>query len=489
MKLADVLKNLEYEVLAGSTNAEIDNITIDSRKAGKNTLFVAIEGFTVDGHNFIPKAVQAGAAGVICTKNLTEYKEGVAYIKVKNARFVLGYCARNFYKNPGGKLSIIGVTGTNGKTSTTYFLEEILKENGRQVGVIGTVEIRAKGEKLNYKLATSTTPDTIDLNNILCDMIDRGCTDVAMEVSSHALQLYKVDGIDFKVGIFTNLTQDHLDLHGTMENYLRAKARLFGMCEAGVLNVDDSYYEQMRDLAECRVITYGIENDCDIKAENIEYLMDRVKFDVIYKGGRYKIELMVPGKFSVYNALAAIGGAICVGVPMDITVKALGNIKGVPGRIQNIAVGRDFGVFVDYAHTPDGVLNIINAVREFTKGRVITVFGCGGDRDRRKRPIMGEISAKLSDYSIITSDNPRTEEPMDIIREVEAGVKPVTDKYEILADRRDAIFKAIEMAQKGDSVIIAGKGHEDYEIFKDKTIHFDDAEVAEEALCKLKGGK
>lgn len=482
MKLKEVLKNLEYEVLSGSADAEIEAITIDSRKVKKNTLFVAIEGFTVDGHRFIPSAVKDGASAVICTRPLPEYDKNAAYIRVKNSRFVLGYCAKNFYKNPTGDMNVIGVTGTNGKTSTTYFLEEILKEDNRKTGVIGTVEIRANGEHLDYKLPTSTTPDTIELNTILCNMKERGCTDVAMEVSSHGLQLYKVDGVEFQVGVFTNLTQDHLDLHGTMENYLKAKARLFKMCRVGVINADDSYSEKIRALSSCRIVTYGIKRDCDIKAANIEYKQDRVIFDVLYKGESHNVTLMIPGQFSVYNALAAIGGALCSGVAMETVIKALGNIKGVPGRIQNVASGRDFGVFVDYAHTPDGVLNIINAVREFTRGRVITVFGCGGDRDRTKRPIMGEISARLSDYSIITSDNPRTEEPMDIIKEIEAGVKPLTDKYEISVSRKDAIYRAIEMAKPGDSVIIAGKGHEDYEIFKDKTIHFDDAEVAREAL-------
>ena len=482
MRLADVLKNLEYELISGDINTEITNMTIDSRKAGQGTLFVAIEGFNVDGHKFIGSAVSAGASAVIITKNLAEYPKGVCFVKVRNSRFVLGYCAKNFYKNPSGSMYVIGVTGTNGKTSTTYFLEEIFKEQNKKTGVIGTVEIRESGEKLNYKLATSTTPDTIELNEILVDMKDRGADVIAMEVSSHGLELYKVDGIEFDVGVFTNPTQDHLDLHGTMENYLRAKSRLFRMCRKGVMNADDSYFERMRARARCDIITYGIESDCDIKAENIEYMMDSVSFSVRYKGKSYDVKLMIPGKFSVYNALASIGAALAAGVSMEDIVRALGNIKGVPGRIQNVAKGKDFNVFVDYAHTPDGVLNIISSVREFTKGRVITVFGCGGDRDRRKRPIMGEISAKLSDYSIITSDNPRSEEPMDIIREVEAGVKPITDKYEILESRRDAIFRAIELAKPGDSVIIAGKGHEDYEIFRDKTIHFDDAEVAAEAL-------
>lgn len=486
MILADVLKNLEYEVISGSVNVDIKGLTIDSRQVKPGFLFVAIEGFTVDGHRFIPSAVSSGACAVILTRIPSELSEGVCYIRVKNPRFVLGYCAKNFYHNPGKDLNIIGVTGTNGKTSTTYFLEEILKEYGKKTGVIGTVEIRADGKRLDYNLATSTTPDTIELNEILCDMKALGITNVAMEVSSHALQLYKVDGVEFEVGIFTNLTQDHLDLHGTMDNYMRAKARLFKMCRKGVFNADDSYFERIKELSRCRILTYGIENDCDIKAVNIQYMPDHVTFDVKYNDKTYAVNLSIPGRFSVYNALAAIGGALSAGVPMDIIINALGNIKGVPGRIQNIATGKGFNVFIDYAHTPDGVLNIINAVREFTKGRIITVFGCGGDRDKKKRPIMGEISAKLSDYSIITSDNPRTEEPEDIIKDILAGVTPVTDKFEVLVSRKDAIYKAIELAENGDSVIIAGKGHEDYEIFKDKTIHFDDAEVAREALEELK---
>lgn len=484
MKLCDILKNLQYELLSGSAETEIESLTIDSRKVKKGSLYFAIEGFTVDGHSFIPQAVKAGAAAVVCTKNLMAYDDDVTYIKVKNSRFTLGYCAKNFYNNPGGGMKVIGVTGTNGKTSTTYFLEEIFKKYGGRPGVIGTVEIRANGEKLEYKLPTSTTPDTIELNEILCDMRERGCTHVAMEVSSHALQLYKVDGVEFEVGVFTNLTQDHLDLHGTMDNYLKAKSRLFKMCRSGIMNADDSYFSEMKKLARCRVVTFGIENDCDFKAVNIDYSMDSVRFDILYRGKTYPVLFNIPGKFSVYNALAAVGAAVLSGVPIETAIEALKDIKGVPGRIQNVAEGKKYNVFVDYAHTPDGVLNIINAVREFTKGRVITVFGCGGDRDRKKRPIMGSISARLSDYSIITSDNPRTEEPIEIIKEIEQGVKPLTDKYEILVSRRDAIERAIDMAKDGDSVIIAGKGHEDYEIFKDKTIHFDDGEVAREAIAK-----
>ncbi|MCD7778966.1 MAG: UDP-N-acetylmuramyl-tripeptide synthetase, partial [Clostridiales bacterium] len=276
MKLKDVLNNIEYKVLSGSVEAEVSALTIDSRKAEKNTMYVAIKGFTVDGHKFIPSAVKSGASAVLCEHALEEYDENAAYIQVENPRKALGWCAKNFYGNPSGSMNIIGVTGTNGKTSTTYFLEEILKENNRKAGVIGTVEIRAAGERLNYKLATSTTPDTIELNTILCDMKNRGCTDVAMEVSSHGLQLYKVDGVEFNVGIFTNLTQDHLDLHGSMENYLKAKARLFKMCKVGVMNVDDSYFEKMKEAADCDIITFGIKKDCDIKAVNIEYMMDRV---------------------------------------------------------------------------------------------------------------------------------------------------------------------------------------------------------------------
>lgn len=485
VKLSDIINGLDIKIINGSSDVEVNALAIDSRKVKKDTLFVCIDGMRVDGHNFIENAAKAGASVVLCEKEVKNLPEGVTVLSCESSRKALADIAVRFYDNPTGKFELIGVTGTNGKTSSTYFMEKILAADGKSSGVIGTVEIRVGGEKLDYDFAASTTPETIELNELFNIMLDKGVDDIVMEVSSHALELDKVRGLSFDIGIFTNLTQDHLDLHKTMENYFRAKAKLFDMCRIGVINADDEYGKRLIKSVPCRVVTFGIDSVCDFKAENIVYKMDRVLFDVRYKETRESFELKVPGRFSVYNALGVIAAAYSKGIDMETIKKGISDIKGVPGRIQNIENNRGFNVIVDYAHSPDGVENIIKSVREFTRGRIITVFGCGGDRDKKKRPIMGEISARLSDYTVLTSDNPRSEEPEDILKDIEAGVKPVTNRYEMIADRREAIFKAVKMAEKGDSVIIAGKGHEDYEIFKDKTIHFDDTEVATEALEDL----
>ncbi len=485
MKLSELLKDVEYKVVSGGVDIEISALTIDSRRAGKSTLFVCIKGFSTDGHKYIGSAAKNGCNAVLCECE-ADIPEGVNAVFVpKGSREALAKIASTFYGEPSKKFRLIGVTGTNGKTSTTYFMESVLRSQGRKTGVIGTVGITVDGEKLDIEFATSTTPDTIELQAIFAEMAKRGVDDVIMEVSSHSLELKKVDGSDFDICIFTNLTQDHLDFHKTMENYCAAKARLFKMCKLGVINADDKWADEIERAAECRVITFGMEKKADITASNIEYLMDRVNFTVDpCEPGEAPTELTlhVPGRFSVYNALGVIAASLACGIPMSKIRGGIESIKGVPGRIQNIPNDLGINVIVDYAHTPDGVENILSAVREFTKGKIITVFGCGGDRDRTKRPIMGEIAGRLSDFCMVTSDNPRSEEPMDILKEIEPGVKSVTDNYELVVDRRDAIVKAVNMAQKGDSVVIAGKGHENYEIFKDRTIHFDDAEEAEKAL-------
>lgn len=482
MKLTDILAGVDGKLINGKTDIDINAMTIDSRKAGEGVLFVAIVGMTVDGHKFIPSAYEKGTIAVITEHEIENIPDDMTVYQVESARDALAVMAANFYNSPCKELNMIGVTGTNGKTSTTYFIESVLNYINRKTAVIGTVEIRIGGKKREIEFATSTTPDTIELNQMLRIMADEKCNDVIMEVSSHSLELKKVKDIDFKVGIFTNLTQDHLDFHKTMENYCAAKAKLFTMCEYGVVNADDEWADKIMETATCKMLTYSIEKQSDLQAKDIEYLMDRVHFTVNIKGEDVRFELMVPGRFSVYNALAAIGAMVSMGVDTADIKAGINNIKGVPGRIQNIPNDKGFNVIVDYAHTPDGLENIINAVREFTKGRIITVFGCGGDRDRTKRPIMGRIVAELSDIPVITSDNPRSEEPEAILKEVEAGVKPVTCKYEMIVDRKAAIKKAVEIAEKGDSIIIAGKGHENYQILKDKTIHFDDAEVAAEIL-------
>jgi len=486
MKLKGLVENLEFDLLGGSLDVDIKSLTIDSRTVSEGALFICISGFNVDGHKFIKAACEKGAVAVLCMKD-SEIQSGVTTLKVEDTRDALALISSKFFDKPSEKFRLIGVTGTNGKTSSTYFIETILNSVGRKSGVIGTVETRIGGEKFNPEKAgvhivTSTTPDNIELNMLFNIMAEQKVDDVVMEVSSHALELKKVDYCNFYIGVFTNLTQDHLDLHGNMENYGNAKARLFKMCKYGIINADDKYYDKIIQNANCEITTFGIENDCDIKALNIKYHMDRVNFDVRIENKVYPFELNIPGRFSVYNALGAIGTALKMGISVSDIQKGVNMIKGVPGRIQNVKNDKGFNVIVDYAHTPDGLENIISSVREFTKGRIITVFGCGGDRDRKKRPIMGEIVSKLSDFSVLTSDNPRSEEPTSIIKEIETGVKPVTENYISVVDRKEAIFKAVAMARKGDSVIIAGKGHEDYEIFADRTIHFDDLEVAKEAL-------
>jgi len=485
MKLSKLLKNTKYNILSGSTDIDINGMSIDSRKIQKSNLFFCITGFNVDGHNFIDAAVKNGAVAIVVEKDIKKIYKGITVVKVDDTREAISQICNIFYDYPSKKFNLIGITGTNGKTSSTYFMESILKQHNCNVGVIGTIETRINGNKVKFDFATSTTPDTIELNQLFVKMISEKVDNVVMEVSSHALELEKVDCCDFDIAIFTNLTQDHLDLHKTMENYCNAKARLFKMCKYGIINADDKYSHKIIEQSNCEITTFSIDNESNLKAKNIEYNMDNVKFTVNINNKDVDFILNVPGRFSVYNALGVIAAALKMNIPIDVIQKGISSVKGVPGRIQNIKNNKGFNVIVDYAHTPDGLENIIKAVREFTNRKVITVFGCGGDRDKKKRPIMGNIAAKLSDYTIITSDNPRSEEPIDILKDIEVAVKNVTDNYEMFVDRKEAIFKAIKIAKKGDSVIIAGKGHEDYEIFKDKTIHFDDAETAKEALEDL----
>lgn len=487
MRLSDLLENVEYRLISGDIDTDITSLTIDSRKAAAGSLFVCIKGFTSDGHKYIPSAVKNGCTAVLCEEE-TELPDGITAVFVPGgSREALAKIAPAFYGDPSSKFRLIGVTGTNGKTSSTYFMESILRVLGRKTGVIGTVGVTVDGKKLDVEFATSTTPDTIELQAIFAKMAEEGVDDVIMEVSSHGLELRKVDGSHFDTCIFTNLTQDHLDFHKTMENYCAAKARLFGMCKNGILNADDKWCAEIRKAASCNVTTFGMDTEADLKAYNIEYFMDRADFTVDIDGVPVGFELHVPGRFSVYNALGVIGAALALGISKEDIQKGIARVKGVPGRIQNIPNSGGINVIVDYAHTPDGVENILNAVREFTKGRIITVFGCGGDRDRTKRPVMGEIAGRLSDICFVTSDNPRSEEPIDILHDIEPGIKKATDSYTLVVDRRDAIFAAVNEAKTGDSVVIAGKGHEDYEIFKDKVIHFDDAEVASEALAERFG--
>lgn len=486
-QLVSVLNNVEIK---GDVKKEIEFITHDSRRVRKNTLFVCICGTRVDGNKFIPQAVEAGACAIMTEKDV-EVPTGVTVIKVPNLREAMELAVPYFYDYPGKKMRMIGVTGTNGKTSSTYMLRDILHKAGYRVGVIGTIKIMIEDEELPIH---NTTPDVIDLQEILDKMYKQNIDYVVMEVSSHALDMNRVAGCEYDTAMFTNLTQDHLDYHKTMENYALAKAKLFDSLSApnlvktnknAVINIDDELGSKtMIEHTKCNLITYGIKNDATLKAENVEIKASGASFDVKYKDECVHFDLKVTGMFNVYNILGVIGVALAENISFDIIKETLENFEAVAGRFELVRQGQDFSVIVDYAHTPDGLENVLKTAREIAKKRLIVVFGCGGDRDRTKRPIMGRIAAQLADVVIATSDNPRTEDPEFILSEVEAGVLPALhgNFHEKITDRRTAIFRAIELAQKDDIVLIAGKGHENYQILKTGTIHFDDKEVAIEAI-------
>jgi len=478
MKLREIFTETNFEVAAG--DVEITGICIDSRKIQPGDLYVCIEGTQVDGHSFAADAVARGAVAILHKKGKRGMKDiAVPRISAEDTRLTLAFACKRFFGDPSANMELIGITGTNGKSSTVAFVEEILQAQGQKVGAIGTLGARMNGEPMNIEFVTSTTPDTVELYHMLAAMRDAGAKYVVMEVTSHALALHKVAALRFTLGLFTNLTQDHLDFHGTMDNYRAAKAKLFDLCDRGIINFDDGTRDFLLKYAKIPMITYGLAPDADYYAADV--VMGRNKVSYVIEND--VVEVSIPGKFTVYNTLCAYAAARELGFSAKAIAAAASAIGGVSGRIQSIPNYHGFTVIVDYAHSPDGLENIISSCREFTENRIITVFGCGGDRDNAKRPIMGEIAGRLSDFCIITSDNPRSEDPDSIIAMVEEGIKPTGCGYQKIADRRDAIFAAIAMAQDEDCVIIAGKGHEDYQEFEDgRRVHFDDAEVAKEAL-------
>lgn len=476
MKLQGLLKHVEYELLQGSDQINISNIQYDSRKVTEGSLFVCVVGFNVNGHNYATSAVVNGAKALLVQEEVEGINEQITIVKVKDTRKTIATIADRYYNHPSDKFRLIGVTGTNGKTSTTFLTKSILEAYNKKTGVIGTIENRIGDEILK---ASRTTPESLDLQELFYNMVQKNVNDVVMEVSSHSLDLHRVDACRFDVGVYTNLTLDHLDFHKTMENYRDAKLKLFNMCETGVINLDDAYASYMIENSSCkRYLTYGIENDqADLNAVDLHMELGGASFKITYEDTTYSVKLATPGKFSVYNALAAMGGCLALKVPMTVIIEGLEKNKGIRGRFQSFASKQGYNVIVDYAHAPDGLLNVLKSMKEFAKGRIITVFGCGGDRDRTKRPVMGEIAGTHSDYCIVTSDNPRTEDPYRIVQEVEEGVKKTSCAYEAVVDRLEGIHTALGMAKEGDLILIAGKGHEDYQILHNKVIHFDDAEV------------
>lgn len=489
-RVEDIVKVISPIRVEGPQTAEVCHITADSRTVQEGSLFICLVGATVDGHSFVEKAVQDGAVAVVVSKPVT-VPDHVAVIYVEDTRQALQAAVPFFYDYPASKMRMIGVTGTNGKTTTTHIIAHLLRSQGYTVGVIGTVHILIDDQ--SYPIH-NTTPDVADLQQILQQMVDAGVTHCIMEVSSHALALGRTAGVEYDTAVFTNLTQDHLDFHKTFDNYLAAKAKLFKQVSASyqvkegkgaVINVDDAYGQSIVDVTTSPMITYSTEGKGSMNASDLTVTAKSSQFTLNYDGKSYPISTKIAGMFNVYNTLAAVGATLYEGLSMEEIVKGLATFTAVPGRFELIEEGQDFAVVVDYAHTPDGLENILQTAKKIVDNRILVVFGCGGDRDATKRPIMGRIAAQFGDRVFVTSDNPRTEDPVQIVKDVEVGVREglhddVT--YEVIVDRREAIHKAIAEATTGDVVIIAGKGHEDYQILKDETIHFDDREVAREAL-------
>ncbi|MDR1539900.1 MAG: UDP-N-acetylmuramoyl-L-alanyl-D-glutamate--2,6-diaminopimelate ligase [Clostridiales bacterium] len=484
MMLKEILKGLDFEWVQGK-NVDIEDIAIDSRKVKFDSLFVCLKGLRWDGHAFAAKAAAAGAAAIIIQDDLASRPENVTIVKTPDTRKALAVAASNFCGNPWEDFNLIGVTGTKGKTTTTYLMDSILREYSHKTGVIGTLGAKIAGQKLDIHYDTSTTPDPVELQQIFLTMKNEKVNDVVMEVSSQALAFEKLEGIKFNISIFTNLTQDHLDFHKNMENYKLAKAKLFSQSKHGVINVDSDAGVYMTKNFDVDFLTFSIDRPSDLQAKNIKYLSTGVEFQVSIKGVETQIFIPIKGRFTVYNALGVIGAALVMNIPVQVIQRGLSSTLGVPGRLQSVPNDRGLSVIVDYAHSPDSLVNIINAVREFNKGKLVVLFGCGGDRDKSKRPIMGKIAGELADYCIITSDNPRGEDPAEIIRQVEAGMLETNCPFVSITDRREAIAKGIEILEPGDGIIIAGKGHEDYQIIGSETLHFDDVEVASDALKAL----
>ncbi|HEX9061238.1 MAG TPA: UDP-N-acetylmuramoyl-L-alanyl-D-glutamate--2,6-diaminopimelate ligase [Clostridia bacterium] len=480
MLLKDLLDGLDVVEIKGDTNVEISSIAYDSRKVRNGSVFVCISGFKSDGHDYAPIAVSNGASVLLAQKDINV--EGATVVRVKDTRYALAYISDVFYGHPSSRFKLIGVTGTKGKTTTTYMLKSIYEKMGQKVGLIGTISNMIGNEVLP---AERTTPESKDLQSLFNQMCEKNVDSVVMEVSSHALELHRVSCSDFDIGIFTNLSRDHLDFHGNFENYLNAKIKLFDMCKTGLINIDNEYGREVVKRAGCETLTIGIDKDADIKAYDINTHSYGVEFKASTPWGILDLNVNIPGKFSIYNALSASGAALLTGVSTRQIEEGLGNVI-VPGRAEIAYAGDDFTIIIDYAHSPDSLQNILTTVKEYAPSRVVCVFGCGGDRDRTKRPIMGEISGKLADFTIITSDNPRTEEPISIIREIEEGIKGTKSPYICIEDRREAIKYSILNAQEKDVIILAGKGHETYQMFSDKTIHFDEREVVKEILDNRK---
>lgn len=485
MNLKNILQGIENIKGKGNFDIEIENIESDSRKITKNGLFFAIKGFAVDGTDYINSAVENGAVAVVIEdekdiKKINNIND-ITIAVVPNIRKAMAISACNFYDNPSKKLKLIGVTGTKGKTTTTFMVKEILEKQGYKVGLIGTIANYIGEVCLGD--SSRTTPESIELQKLFARMVEEKCQVAVMEVSSQSLKLDRVYGCDFDIGVFTNFSEDHISEHEhpDMEDYFKSKCKLFDMCKTAFINVDDLYGEKLKKIIPCEFATYGIDNTCNLLAKDITITNSYVDFRVKLTERNERVKVDIPGRFTVYNALAAISIALKLGCSSDSIKEALLEIK-VPGRSELVPNKKGLTIMIDYAHSPESLENILSAVKSYTRGRVISVFGCGGDRDTSKRAIMGEISGRIADYTIITSDNPRTEEPKLIVDEIENGIKKTKGKYEVVVDRIEAIKTAIKMAGKTDIIVLAGKGHEPYQEINGVKYSFDERKIVNDII-------
>ena len=477
MYLSELIRGTSI-VLHGA-DTDITDIGYNSRKVVPGSVFCCIVGLNFDGHNFAEQAVANGAAALLVERELPI---DVPQLITDDARKGMALISAAFFGHPEREMRLVGVTGTNGKTTTTYMVKSIAEQAGMKVGIIGTIRNMIGTESLYTE---RTTPESVDLYRLLRLMADRSVDLVVMEVSSHALDQNRVYGLPFDVGLFTNLTQDHLDYHKTFENYLQAKKKLFYASKQAVINADDPYSARMSEGLTCPVTTFGVRDKADIAGSNIDITTRGVVFDLHTPSGDIRIDLPIPGLFSVFNAMGSVGAALALGLSLQQIKSGLEIMTSVSGRLESVPTGRDFSVFIDYAHTPDALENVLKTVREFAKSRILCVFGCGGDRDRAKRPIMGEIGGRYSDLVIITSDNPRSEEPMSIIDSIEEGIRRTGTHYTVIENRREAIRYALAEAGSDDIVLIAGKGHENYQEINGKRYRFDDKETVKELLAEM----
>ena len=485
MKLAQLLKNIEVLACTADLDTEIRGISYDSRQTQPGDLFVAIKGFEADGHRFIPKAMEKGAAAVLCEDAPTD---GTPYVQIKDCRYGLAIVSRDFFGNPASEMRIVGFTGTSGKTSSTHLLKHVLERQcGAKVGLIGTNGNMIGDELLHTE---HTTPESYELHKLFRRMADAGCSHVVMEVSSHSLTLERVAGICFDVAVFTNLSQDHLDLHGTMEAYAAAKKKIFSQCKIGCINLDDERAAFMADGVPCPILGYSAQsNAADLAAKDIRLSASGVRFAAV-KGGELALtKLAIPGMFSVYNALSVMAAGLALGLSLEQCAAGLSSATGVKGRMESVPTDGDYSIIIDYSHKPDALEKALKTLRPVTKGRLVVLFGCGGDRDRGKRPIMGAIAAQNADLVIVTSDNPRTEDPIDIINEILPGLKKGRAASKVICDRREAICWAIDNAAPGDVILLAGKGHEDYQVVGHEKHHMDEREIVAEYLKERNIGR